>query len=156
MPNITFSCFHLNHTEACQCSPWCLTPSDCNWPADGSEDPDSDSNEAVSHSQAAVHSDHSWQHRVRKGPPNLFEHTQHQAAYLHCCWQPDTWKDTGSYHTAFHSSHLLLTVPSYWWFFWQMFSKTGDIVIQKRRRINDLCLSDFDRSLQIHCRWKGC
>lgn len=91
--------------------PWCLlllTSSDCNWPADGSEDPDSDSNEAVSCSQAAVHSDHSWQHRVRQGPPDLFEHTQHQAAHLHCCWQLDTWKDTGSHHSGPHHTHFFI------------------------------------------------
>lgn len=45
-PSLSFSLLHL------------LTPSDCNGPANRSEDPDSDSDEAVHGSQAAVHSDY--------------------------------------------------------------------------------------------------
>lgn len=141
-----FLCFqYFKYTKACQCSPWYLlflTPSDCNWPADGSEDPDSDSDEAASSSQTAVHSNHGWQRRVRQGPPDLIGHTQHQAAHLHCCWQPDTWKDTGCHHTTVHYINLLLTVYLHidfmlshsilWYDFWQLFNNIGDMVILQR------------------------
>lgn len=76
-----------------------LTPSDCNWPADRSEDPDSDSDQAVQCSEAAVHSDDIWQLRGRQGYLGLTGQPQCQAAHLHCCRQPDARKDTGTLHT---------------------------------------------------------
>lgn len=56
---------------------FCLPLSDCNWSADRSEDPDSDSDEAVQCSQAAVHSDNGWQLRGRQGYPGLTRQPQH-------------------------------------------------------------------------------
>lgn len=62
--NVTL--FYFNPIGACSLPPpslsvsvfRLLTPSDCNRPADRSEDPNSDSDEAVQCSQAAVHSDY--------------------------------------------------------------------------------------------------
>lgn len=127
-----------------------FTPPDCNRPADRSEDPDSDSDEPVQCSEAAVHSGNGWQLWSKQGYPDLTGDSQHKAGHLHRCRQPDARKNTGTFLPFYHPKianivkssvkfQLFVSVPLCWHLSWN----------KKFKRL-------FFRLSQTHCQWNGC